>query len=118
MLPRAHKLANSADFRRVMRKGVRAGTRTVVVHYFPRTDLAVTGPRFGLVVSKQVGNAVTRHRISRQLRHILSALASSLEPQADIVVRALPASAGASSEQLLDDVSSATTRAKQKAAGQ
>lgn len=116
MLPRGNKLARSADFRRVMRKGGRAGTRTVVVHYFTRTgEVAVSGPRFGLVVSKQVGNAVTRHQVSRRLRHVLMGLIPELEASVDIVVRALPPAAEASSKQLLDDVSSAIPRAKKKA---
>ena len=86
-------------------KGGRAGTRTVVVHYYTRTDTVINGgPRFGLIVSKQVGNAVARHRLSRQLRHICMELALELDREVDIVIRALPASASATSQALLDDV--------------
>ena len=43
-----------------MRKGVRAGSRTLMMHVYQRKDPVIQGgPRFGLVVSKQVGNAVT-----------------------------------------------------------
>lgn len=98
-----------------MRKGGRAGTRTVVVHYYTRTDPVITGgPRFGLVVSKQVGNAVTRHSVSRRLRHVLAGFISELPREVDIVVRALPPAAEATSKQLLDDVSSALPRAHKK----
>ena len=34
-------------------------------------------PLFGFVVSKKVGNAVIRHRLSRQLRHIVREFLSS-----------------------------------------
>ena len=116
MLPRAHKLTSSAEFRRVISKGGRAGTRTVVVHYYTRTDTVINGgPRFGLIVSKQVGNAVVRHRLSRQLRHICMELALELDREVDIVIRALPASASATSQALLEDVRSGASRARRKA---
>ena len=55
-----------------MRKGVRAGSRTLMVHVYARPDQVIQGgPRFGLVVSKQVGNAVTRHAVSRKLRNVV-----------------------------------------------
>lgn len=117
MLPRAHKLTSSAEFRRVISKGGRAGTRTVVVHYYTRTDTVINGgPRFGLIVSKQVGNAVTRHRVSRQLRHVCMEVAEQLDRDVDIVIRALPASANATSADLLGDVQSGVSRGRRKAA--
>ena len=117
MLPRAHKLTSSAEFRRVISKGGRAGTRTLVVHYYTRTDTVISGgPRFGLIVSKQVGNAVARHRLSRQLRHLCMEVVGSLDRKVDIVIRALPASAGATSAELLGDLESGLLRARKKAA--
>ena len=116
MLPRAHKLTSSAEFRRVISQGGRAGSRTVVVHYYTRTDTVISGgPRFGLIVSKQVGNAVVRHRVSRQLRHICMELARSLDRDVDIVIRALPASANASSDVLCKDTSLGIERGRKKA---
>ncbi|MCT1684446.1 ribonuclease P protein component [Corynebacterium appendicis CIP 107643] len=117
MLPRAHKLTSSAEFRRVISQGGRAGTRTLVVHYYTRTETVISGgPRFGLIVSKQVGNAVARHRLSRQLRHVCMEVAEHLDREVDIVVRALPASADATSAQLLKDMESGIERARKKAA--
>lgn len=117
MLPRAHKLTTSAEFRRVISKGKRAGTRTVVVHYYTRTDTVIHGgPRFGLIVSKQVGNAVTRHRVSRQLRNVCMELTENLDTNVDIVIRALPASAEATSAVLRGDVESGMARGRRKAA--
>ncbi len=60
----------------------------------------VGGPRFGLIVSKAVGNAVVRHRVARRLRHICSSLAAELPDGADVVLRALPGAADASSDEL------------------
>ena len=96
-----------------MRKGGRAGTRTVVVHYYTRTEPIITGgPR--LVVSKQVGNAVARHRVSRQLRHLCLEIVDKLPRETDVVLRALPASAEASTEVLRKDLASGLKRAAAK----
>lgn len=114
MLPHQHKLTSPQQFRRTIKGGRRAGSRTVVVHFrnVPTdsshdTEIDAAGPRFGLVVSKAVGNAVLRHRTSRRLRHVCLSLVDELPVTADIVIRALPASATASSEQLRKDITKA-----------
>ena len=115
MLPSSLKLATSRDFRRTMR-GSRAGSRTLVVHLRARTETAIYGgPRFGLVVSKQVGNAVTRHAVSRKLRAIARAHAESLQRELDVVIRALPAAATATSAELDRDFGRALAKAQNKA---
>ncbi len=58
------------------------------------------GPRFGLIVSKAVGTAVIRHRVARRLRHICAGVIDDLPDSADIVIRALPGAASASSAEL------------------
>lgn len=110
MLPAQHKLTSPRQFRRTIKGGRRAGTRTVVVHMHINTGedaIAATGPRFGLIVSKAVGNAVVRHRTSRRLRHVCMTFIPKLPASVDVVIRALPASATASSEQLEKDLAKA-----------
>ncbi|RDI48316.1 ribonuclease P protein component [Nocardia mexicana] len=63
-------------------------------------SIRIGGPRFGLIVSKAVGNAVVRHRVARRLRHICASLAGEAPTEADIVIRALPGAAAASSVEL------------------
>lgn len=113
MLPAQHKLTSPRQFRRTIKGGRRAGTRTVVVHLCfndGEDDIAATGPRFGLIVSKAVGNAVVRHRTSRRLRHVCMSLmrdgvkGTILPANVDIVIRALPASGEATSERLERDI--------------
>ena len=55
--------------------------------------------RFGCVISKAVGSAVTRNRIKRQLRAIAFSLLERIEPR-DVVVRVNPAAANSTFEAL------------------
>ena len=71
----------------------------MVVHLWVDTD-AEPGPvQVGFTVSKAVGNAATRNRVKRRLRHLtrehLQAL-DGLPGRAALVVRALPPAADAS----------------------
>ena len=59
------------------------------------TDAGRPGPRIGFVVSGALGNAVTRNRVKRRLRHLAAAHVSDTPAGIDatgidIVVRALP----------------------------
>ena len=48
------------------------------------------GPHVGFVVSKKIGNAVVRNRVTRRLREILRARWDVLPPGSGIVVRTQP----------------------------
>lgn len=80
------------------------GRSDLVVHALARVEhdvvSAVRGPRFGLIVSKAVGPAVTRHRVARRLRHICRDVVDDIPDAMDIVIRALPGAASASSADL------------------
>jgi len=90
VLPATSRLTSSDEFRACVRGGVRVGRETLVVH-----AVAKPGPpsRAGFVVSKAVGNAVTRNRVKRRLRHLAAASLPVASPSVDVVVRALPAAA-------------------------
>ncbi|MFL0580337.1 ribonuclease P protein component [Dietzia sp. 179-F 9C3 NHS] len=107
MLPGSHRLHRSADFAAVVRRGARKGRRTMVVHaHVDSSDVRVGGPRFGLVVSKAVGDSVTRHRVSRRLRHLAAGLLDEVEPDLMVVIRATPAAVSASRGELERDLRS------------
>lgn len=104
MLPEPNRLRRHSDFSLTVRQGRRIGRRDLVVHArsVSGANEAVRfgGPRFGLVVSKAVGPAVIRHRVARRLRHICMPLTFRVPAQTDIVIRALPGAATASSPEL------------------
>lgn len=112
MLPPERRLRAAGDFRAVFAAGVRAGSRTVVVH-LKATPEPPGVTRVGFVVSKAVGNAVVRNRVKRRLRHATRNL--EVPGGADVVVRALPAAAIETSR-LLPDLETSWRRACNKAA--
>jgi ribonuclease P protein component len=82
----------------------------VVVHLFcpsgpPPADAEPA--RVGFVVNKAVGNAVLRNRVHRRLRAVMAARLQELPPGSLTVVRALPAAATSSYDELVADVDGA-----------
>ncbi len=117
MLSREHRLRRSGDFGEIVRSGARAGADTVVVHLrlAPPPGQPEPQARIGFIVNKAVGSAVIRNRVRRQLRHECRALVADLPQGTRIVVRALPAAAGARSRELAADLGSCVGRAVAKA---
>lgn len=80
------------------------GRQDLVVHAFTRDDassvFSVGEPRFGLIVSKAVGPAVTRHRVARRLRHVCAQFLLDVPQTSDVVIRALPGASSLSSREL------------------
>lgn len=115
MLPARYRMTRSTDFGATVSQGVRAVQPDLVVHALRRRDDVSDGPRIGLVVSKSVGTAVQRHRVSRRLRHVARTLLDELEPADRVVIRALPGSRTALSARLEQELRTALrrTRAKQ-----
>ncbi|TDO54885.1 ribonuclease P protein component [Kribbella sp. VKM Ac-2527] len=111
MLPASHRLRRSDDYRRAVRSGRRAARRAVVVHLLSQAGLDQAEPaRVGFVVNKAVGNAVLRNRVHRRLRAVLAARLPDLPAGSLTVVRALPAAASASYDELVSDVDAALRR--------
>jgi ribonuclease P protein component len=115
VLPAAARLTRSEDFRQVTRNGRRAGGPRIVVHAVtvnPSDELVqtISGPRVGFVVSKAVGNSVVRHRVARQLRHVVRDRLGTLPLGSSLIVRALPSAAGASSAEFRQDFDAALRR--------
>jgi ribonuclease P protein component len=116
VLPAPHRMTRRDDFARAVRAGRRAGRPTLVAHLDVRSAARAAVPtsvrlsqqddpaRVGLVVSKAVGGAVTRNRVSRRLRHQMQTRVQRLAPGSLLVLRAQPAAASASSADLAADL--------------
>ncbi len=111
MLPATVRLRRRTDFDTVVRGGQRVGHGPLAVHVC--TGMYATS--VGFVVSRAVGNAVTRNRVTRQLRHLMRDRYGSLPSGTGVVVRALPAAAGRSSDELGDALDRALARALTRA---
>jgi ribonuclease P protein component len=68
------------------------------------------GARAGFVVGRAVGNSVVRHRVTRRLRAVVGAELHRLPETADLVVRARPEAATASSDTLHRDLTAGLDR--------
>lgn len=112
MVPGHHRLRRSAQFQQAVRHGVRAARRHVVVHV--AQSESVDQALVGFVVSKSVGNAVVRHRVTRQLRHVMAARIDQLPHNCLLVIRATPAAANADFDQLCADVDAGLSRVLQQ----
>jgi ribonuclease P protein component len=101
VLPRLLRMRSSKDFRRTTRRGLRVSRPTLIVHAVHAPDdvastrdaVGRSSPRVGFVVSGALGNAVTRNRVKRRLRHLAAAHVADTPVGIDIVVRAQPRAA-------------------------
>jgi ribonuclease P protein component len=66
--------------------------------------------RFGFIVSKAVGNAVTRNTVRRRLKAVCAEALPDVREGADVVIRALPSSATASYQDLRSEVTRCLAR--------
>ncbi|MBF4767596.1 ribonuclease P protein component [Nocardioides agariphilus] len=104
MLPPASRLTSGESFRRCVRRGSRSSCRTLVVH-LDRTDDGDGLPaRAGFVVSRAVGGAVLRNLVRRRLRHLVRERLDELPASSVLVVRANPAAAAATYDELRRDL--------------
>ncbi|MFZ7087125.1 ribonuclease P protein component [Curtobacterium sp. RRHDQ10] len=102
MLNRTSRIVRGDDYRSAVRRGRRSATAHVVVSVLPRSGTEPT--RFGFIVSKAVGNAVTRNLVRRRCKAIAHDLLPEHPVGLDIVIRALPAAAQADWLTLVADV--------------
>ena len=105
MLPASNRLRSSSDFARTTKVGHRATSQSLILYgTVPgatsdvKTPAQSEGPKVGLIISKAVGGSVVRHRIARQLRHLIKDELAQFPTSAQIVIRVLRAQESYSSE--------------------
>lgn len=84
-------LKSSRDFTTVYKKGKSLANRYLVM-YIKKNDREKN--RFGISVSKKVGNSVIRHRVTRLIRESVRLHDEKIEQGYDIILIARPTSKG------------------------
>ena len=106
MVSRDRRLRKRADFDSVRSRGTRVGDGLFVLIVAP-SELART--RWGLAVSRRVGNAVVRNSVKRKIRESIRDM--HCETGWDVIVSARPAAAGAGSESVRNSLRQLAGRA-------
>ncbi|WP_183418958.1 ribonuclease P protein component [Microbacterium proteolyticum] len=102
MLAKPNRLTRGSDYKATVRRGSRcAGAHTVT---YVGASAETDAPRFGFIVSRQVGSAVTRNTIRRRLKAVCAEALPSIRGGASIVIRVLPSAAATDYATLRADV--------------
>lgn len=88
-MQRRHRLSRSRDFDAVYRHGRSVSTRFLVLYWFARLE-ENGAPRLGIAVPRQLGGAVVRNRVKRQLRETWRSLLDRVPGGHDYVLIARP----------------------------
>ena len=99
-------MTRSTDFDATVKRGKKAVQPDMVI-YMRR---ATGDPKLGLIVSRSVGSAVQRHRLSRRLRHVARDALAELNRSEHVVIRALPSSRDVASARLGEELRAALRR--------
>ena len=112
MPARHHRVTRGEDYRQVVRKGNRVGGAFCITYAVPRSTTAseVAPARFGYIISKAVGNAVTRNLLRRRMKFVTDELIREGVTGADIVFRALPKASTASFAEMRREMRRAVTK--------
>ncbi len=94
MLAKTARLTESGDFLRATKSGLRSSS-THFVGYLYIEGESTHPARVGLIIGKNIGGSVLRHRLARKLRHCLREQYSKLPDGSLLVIRGLGNSSGA-----------------------
>jgi ribonuclease P protein component len=86
VLPKSNRLRAGAEFTRVSKTGHRASSANLVIYAALESN---TTPKIGFIVNRSVGGSVTRHRVTRKLRHNFASYLDKLPKNTMLVVRVL-----------------------------
>lgn len=92
VLARANRIVSATDYRGLVRAGRKA--RGPLLLAYGRRSGGTDPLRVGVIVARNVGNAVVRNRVRRRIKAVGWDLARQVDGL-DVVVRALPSAASA-----------------------
>lgn len=104
----AERIRKTADFQFVYKKGERVITKYFVWFFLDAKD-SDSPRRLGITVTRDVGNAVQRNRIKRQIREFFRANKDAF-PRGDLIIKARMGAGGAENTQLKRDLESGMSR--------
>lgn len=81
-------MRKAEEFSRVTKIGHRASTPHIVLYFCTDSSMG-QAPTFGLIINKSIGGSVQRHRIARQLRHLMRPHIATLPAHTHLVARVL-----------------------------
>ncbi|MFC3932197.1 ribonuclease P protein component [Streptococcus dentapri] len=82
-MKKTYRVKKNLDFQAIFKEGSSVANRKFVVYSLDKPQQHF---RVGLSVSKKLGNAVTRNRVKRKLRHILMEFSPQLKTHDFIVI--------------------------------
>ena len=112
-----HRIRRGADYRAVVRTGYRVGGKYCLAHavlLYPESDqnenvsretlAADLTPRFGFIITKAVGKAVTRNLVRRRMQSICDEAVREGFSGATVVFRVFPQAAAVNYQELRHSV--------------
>lgn len=83
-MKKTYRVKKNAEFQEIFKKGKSVANRQFVVYSYKRADQE--NFKFGLSVSKKVGNSVTRNQIKRYLRQTLLELSTQIHKDVEFII--------------------------------
>lgn len=83
-MKKSYRVKKDSEFQKVFHKGKSTANRQFVIYQLNKKEQIHF--RVGISVSKKLGNAVTRNRLKRRIRHILMELDEQLIKEVDFIV--------------------------------
>src|SRR5699024_12325278 len=84
IMNKAFRIKKNSEFQHVFKEGKSFANRQLVIYYIKKEDQDHF--RVCLSVGKKIGNAVTRNRIKRYLRHSFHELENQIHSNYDIII--------------------------------
>ena len=111
VLSKKFRLTAPSDFSKTTKSGLRVGGENFLLYIY-RSETHDPA-RCGLIISKNVGGSVARHKVARRIRHEMAKHLPSMQPGSLVVIRA---NTGAAQADVAKEIPSLITRAEKKLA--